>query len=201
MPEAQDAPAACLLEMCLNHHPLSFPLTDRAPGTRHVGAPARGCPCHLSKATCAHVTPHPHPECLAGPQAAQRVGSLSQGQKTVLHASPGAAGSFPCRTASGAWSQGPGTTRTHLDHHPMPSEEPPQSGPCCQRQHSGAEDCSAGRSALGPGVCRAESPRFARGAEAEAASRLPVVRGWGTGLSTQGEEGGKQARDPPAPQH
>ena len=86
------------------------------------------------------------------------------------------------------------------DHHPPPSEEPSQSGPAVRGSALG-QRTAPGRSALGPGVCRAESPRFARGAEAEAASRLPAVRGWGLGLSTQGEEGGKQARDLPAPQH
>lgn len=60
--------------------------------------------------------------------------------------------------------------------------------------------CSAGRSGLGRGAPRAESPRFVRGAEAEAASRLPMVRGWGTGLCTQGEAAWKQAWDPPGPQ-
>lgn len=110
---------------------------------------------------------------------------------------PGLQGASPAEQPVGPGARAPGHSR---DHHPPPSEEPPQSGPCCQRQRSGAKGCSVGRSALGPGACQAESPRFARGAEAEAASHLPAMRGWGTGLSTQGEAGGKQVWDPPAPQ-
>ena len=198
MPEAQDAPAACLLEMCLNHHPLSVPLTDRAPGTRRVGAPARGCPCRLSKATCAHVTPPPPtPHAWQDPGLPGGWEASAKARRQCSMPALGLQGASPAEQPVGPGARALGHSQ---DHHPPPSEEPSQSGPAVRGSALG-QRTAPGRSALGPGVCRAESPRFARGAEAEAASHLPAVRGWGLGLSTQGEEGGKQARDLPAPQH
>ena len=121
MPEAQDAPAACLLEMCLNHHPLAVPLTDRAPGTRRVGAPARGCQCRLSKATCAHVTPPPPPHMPGRTLGCPEGGKPQPRPEDSAPCQPWGCRELPPQNSQWGLEPGPWVTARTTTHRPLRS--------------------------------------------------------------------------------